>query len=81
MAIESARGTTAQIEKLKAEEREAVRTLWIYGLLIAAVLLGSPAWWVFSSAMEARAYNRLTGAHATTWDAMWVNLRVQESPR
>lgn len=26
--------------------------------------------------MEAKAYNRVTGADVTWWDAMWVNLRV-----
>lgn len=28
--------------------------------------------------MESQTYNRLTGAHTTTWDAMWVELRVQD---
>jgi hypothetical protein len=37
--------------------------------------------WVVSSWQEAKAYNRLTGAHATTWDAMWVELRVQSQPK
>ena len=31
--------------------------------------------------MESKMYNKLTGAHTTMWDAMWVELRVQESPR
>jgi len=26
--------------------------------------------------MEARAYNRITGANVSAWDAMFVNLRV-----
>lgn len=30
---------------------------------------------------EARAYQRVTGKTVTTWDAMWLDLRVQESPR
>ncbi len=54
---------------------------WIvFGAIVALLLLG-PTWWIFSSSMEAKAYNRLTGAHATTWDAMWVQLRVQERPQ
>lgn len=81
MAIEAPRGTMATMARLKTEERATIRDLWICGLLLAGFLLGSPAWWVLSSAMEASAYNRLTGAHATTWDAMWVSLRVQESPK
>ena len=26
---------------------------------------------------ESATYNRLTGAHTTAWDALWVELRVQ----
>jgi hypothetical protein len=27
---------------------------------------------------EARAYERVTGKHVSTWDAMFIDLRVQE---
>lgn len=37
--------------------------------------------WIFSSAMEAKTYTRLTGREVTTWEAMWVELRVQASPQ
>lgn len=37
--------------------------------------------WVLQSKFEAAAYNRLTGASVTTWDAMWVDLRVQSEPK
>lgn len=30
---------------------------------------------------ESQAYNRLTGAHTTYWDAVWLDLRVQSSPK
>jgi hypothetical protein len=33
--------------------------------------------WVMKSSLEARAYNRVTGSNVTTWEAMWVELRVQ----
>jgi hypothetical protein len=36
----------------------------------------APFIWVFKSSQEAAAYNRLTGKEVTTWDAMWVELRV-----
>ena len=26
--------------------------------------------------MEAKTYNKLTGSHVSTWDALWVQLRV-----
>jgi len=48
---------------------------------IAAIIFGTPGAWVVKSYFEAQSYNRLTGAHATTWDAMWVELRVQDSPK
>lgn len=34
------------------------------------------ALWVFLAKMEANAYNRVTGANISTWDAMWIQLRV-----
>lgn len=30
---------------------------------------------------EARAYNRLTGANVSYWDAVWLDLRVIDSPQ
>jgi len=30
------------------------------------------------SQQEARAYERLTGVHVSAWDAMWLELRIQE---
>lgn len=50
-------------------------------MVIVILVFGGPACWIVKSYFEARAYNRLTGAHATTWDAMWVELRVQEKPK
>lgn len=54
-------------------ERQAIV---IYGL----ALLALPVFvWLIPSYFEARTYSRLTGADVTMWDAMWVDLRVQES--
>ena len=53
----------------KAEKLTAV----VVGFAILAVL---PAGWIIGSYLEASAFNRLTGKSATTWDAMWVELRV-----
>lgn len=36
--------------------------------------------WVIGSWLEAAAYTRVTGKSVTAWDAMWLDLRVQESP-
>ncbi len=51
-------------------------TLWV-GLAAVVLLSG----WVAFSYFEARAFNRIVGADATTWEAMWVNLRVSEAPK
>ena len=46
---------------------------------IVIVLLLVLAWWVVSSTFEAAAYQSLTGKEVSTWQAMWLDLRVQES--
>lgn len=50
-----------------------VTTMLTYLMVIIFIL----SIYVFMAYMESRTYNKLTGAHTTTWDAMWVNLRVQ----
>lgn len=45
--------------------------------IVCAVLLFAIIPWVLSSYFESTSYNRLTGATTTTWDAMWIELRVQ----
>jgi hypothetical protein len=45
-------------------------------LVVVAALLGAWVW--FSSIHEAEAFNRLTtGPKVTTWDAVWLDLRVE----
>lgn len=53
---------------------------WIF-LLLGGVLFLVLVGFVFGSCQESRTYNRLTGANTTTWDAMWVELRVQGVPK
>lgn len=49
------------------------------GLFVGGLcLLVAMGVWIFSSAMEAQAYNSVTGANVSTWDAMWIELRVQD---
>ena len=50
-----------------------ITPLIIVALIVLAGLTGS---WIVRSHFEASAYNRLTEGNATTWDAMWVQLRV-----
>ena len=47
-------------------------------LLVLAIWVGV---WVFKSAMEANAYNRVTNSDVSTWDAMFIELRVQDGPK
>jgi hypothetical protein len=44
-------------------------------IMAIAVTLGVTIWSVTSS-IEAAAFNRVTGSNVTTWDAMWLQLRV-----
>lgn len=48
------------------------------GLLFTSILVVAIGIWVFFSAMEAHAFNRATGKDVSTWDAMWISLRVME---
>lgn len=45
-------------------------------LLIFFVVFGL-SHWVVRSYFEAQAYNRITGSNVSTWDAMYVELRVE----
>jgi hypothetical protein len=51
-------------------------------LFIGAVVLGLIVLIaMIQPIMESRTYNKLTGANTTAWDALWVELRVQDQPR
>lgn len=50
--------------------------VWIAIILVAGLL-----WWVGTSHFEARAYERITGKHVSTFDAMFVSLRVQSEAK
>ena len=52
---------------------------WAMVGLIVLFFAGSVCGWVGYSYCEARAYNNITGANVSTLDAMFVELRVQES--
>lgn len=44
-------------------------------IMAVAVTLGVTLW-AGTSSMEAAAFNRVTGGNISTWDAMWLQLRV-----
>lgn len=68
-------------EGLSKAHSSTARALATYLLCVSVILAGYVGWWVFSSYQESAAYNRLTGANTTTWDAMFVQLRVQEGTK
>ena len=54
----------------------------ILGVAVAAVmLLAAVSIPVFFAWCEASAYNRVTGANVSTWDALFIELRVDGVPK
>ena len=53
---------------------DELKNLVVAVVVFVGIALGV---WVFASSMEASAFNRATGKTVSTWDAMWVELRVQ----
>lgn len=49
------------------------------GLIVAVGAAITIGIWVLSSYLEARAFNSVTGGNVSTLEAMFVELRVQES--
>ena len=43
-------------------------------LAVFALLL----FWTVGSCIEANSYKRVTGKDVSTWDAMWLSLRIQD---
>jgi hypothetical protein len=58
-----------------------LRDCWMFIVAVTAGLAISIGVWVFTSNMEAKAFNNATGKNVSTWDAMWIELRVQEGAR
>lgn len=57
---------------------EDFKGLLLYVGMLLAVLSFFGGLHVIRSRWEAKAYTRLTGKQVTTWDAMFLDLRVQE---
>lgn len=58
---------------MKRETREALY-LFIVVVLVGAIL----AFPIIMARARAQTYERLTGKHVTTWDALTSDLRIQE---
>lgn len=57
------------------------RELTAYIVILVFCFTIGLAWWVIGSKFEANAYNNITGKNVSTWDAMWIQLRVQEGAK
>lgn len=66
-----------QQERQARKMRRRLDSLLIGSALVAAVIIVVGGAWVLPIYLEARAYNHATGAHVSTWEAMFVDLRVQ----
>jgi len=61
--------------------RDDKRNLFVALVLLAAVFVGTAALQLICASAEAAAYERVTGCHVSAWDAIWLDLRVQEFPK
>ncbi len=52
------------------------REVLLMAICVVATLAILGATWIGASYFEARAYNRITGANVTTWDALFIQCRV-----
>lgn len=69
-------------DNLRAHRLRARRdNLLIGSSLVAAVIIVVGLAWVLPSYLEASAFNRATGKNVSTWEAMFVDLRVQDGAR
>lgn len=65
-------------EIIERHRRERDRDAVFFVLALPVMLL---AFWVVPSYFEAQTYSRLTGKQVSTWDALWVDLRIQEQTK
>lgn len=49
----------------------AILTIFVLGLAVGV--------WAIASCCEANAFESVTGRSVSTWDAMWIELRVQDA--
>lgn len=57
--------------------RELIEENKIFLTLLSLIFGGVLLLWVADSYLEARAFNNVTGKTVSTWDAMFIELRVQ----
>lgn len=60
------------------QNQETLLSLAAAFAMLLAILVSV---WVLPAYFESRTYNKLTGAETSWWDALWVELRVQDEPQ
>lgn len=68
----------SRITRADIDERPGNKVVALLVLGVFLLVLGAG---VVDAFFEARAYNNATGSDVSTWDAMWIELRVQAGPR
>ena len=58
-------------------DEDPTRGFLVFGFIL---LIAWSTCWVVSSSFEASAFKRVTGKSVSTWDAMFLDLRVLEVP-
>ncbi len=59
-------------------DRDEKKLVGFTGAIFVFFMVLVIAGWVAGSHFEAKAFERVTGKHVSTWDAMFITLRVQE---
>lgn len=67
-----------QIQSDRKFWREQTTALIMFCFIFCMLFVGSLVSWYMRSKMEAEVYSRVTGKPVTTWDAMWVEFRINE---
>ena len=62
---------------MKSKMSDAL-TFAAYTLAVIAIICVPLGCWIVRSHFEAESFNRITGKDISTWDAMFIELRVQE---
>jgi hypothetical protein len=62
-----------------SDSRTSAGDLGCFGVcvMVAIAILG----WIVDASIRAQAFNSATGKHVTTWDAMFIELRVDAPPK
>lgn len=64
-----------RMDQLAAKRKDEDKARVVVILLAIPIFLC--CFWILPSYFEAKTFSRLTGKSVSTWDAMWVELRIE----